>query len=489
MSTVRTRFAPSPTGFLHIGGVRTALYAYAWAKKNNGKFVLRIEDTDVKRFVEGSIEEIFIAFDLLGLNIDESINHGGEYGPYIQSERKEIYMKYAKQLIDSGNAYYCFLEGEELENLKSEFKGKGFRSPYRDVETSKSLEMIKNGKPFTIRLKVPNNETIIHNDGLQGRIEFDSNIVSDEVLIKSNGLPSYHLAVVVDDYLMKISHVFRAIEWLPSSPKQVLIHRFLNLEMPPYYHLPVILDPEGGKLSKRKGNVSTKEFLREGYLSEALLNFLMLLGWSAPIDRVFGEKEREIFSLSEFVELFDLKDLNNSNAIFNKEKLLWFNKEYIKTINNLDKKFTEWLKYFYSDIDIYSKVLDDKDLLNKLNLSKERSATLIELLDSIRFYYTAPVNINWDNEKVKEYKEKILDIIKDIIKILESYSEDVTTWNQETWVNDMKELSKKYNLKGGDSFMVLRMCIVGSPFSPPLFEAMQLLSKHEILERLKSALN
>ncbi len=483
----RTRFAPSPTGMLHIGSLRTALYAYAFAKNTSGQFIVRVEDTDQKRLVEGAIDEIFDMLHEYGLEPDESVKHGGDYGPYIQSERKEIYRKYANQLLDQGNAYYCFLEGEELKSLQAEFKGKGFRSPYRNASDDDVKKLMDEGKQYTIRLKVPDDEVIMHKDGLQGEIKFDSNIVGDEILIKSDGMASYHLAVVVDDYLMKISHVFRAIEWLPSTPKQVLLHRFLGIEMPPYYHLPVILDPAGGKLSKRKGAVSSREFVNEGYFTEAILNFLMLLGWSAPIKREHGQKEREIFSLSEFIEMFDLKDLNRTNSVFNRDKLVWFNKEYIKNMDSelLTNKFLKWLNNF-SDADEATKstINADTALSVKLSLVKDRATTLKDALGQIMFFYNKPANIDWNIKQLSAISSQLSDIKKDIYALIETMPDDSSTWTHEQWETGMRAIGDKYSAKHGDIFMALRVAVVGTPFSPQLFECLQVLGKKEVLERL-----
>ncbi|GAB4287554.1 MAG: glutamate--tRNA ligase [Candidatus Dojkabacteria bacterium] len=483
---VRTRFAPSPTGFLHIGSVRTALYAYAFAKKHGGQFIVRIEDTDQKRRVEGSIEKIFEGLEEIRLIPDESSKHGGEKGPYIQSERKEIYLDYAKKLIEEGNAYYCFLEGDELEKFKKEFKGKGFRSPYRDQDISISKKMIEEGKPFVIRLKVPNNEIIEYEDGIQGKTKFNTDLVGDEVLIKSNGMASYHLAVVVDDHLMEITHVMRAVEWFPSTPKQILIHRFLGIEMPPYYHLPTILDPEGGKLSKRKGAVALHNFFEEGYLPEALLNFMMLLGWSSPLPRVHGEKEREIYSLQEFIEIFDLRDLNKSNAVFNRDKLRWFNKQYI--LNSSDDefrtKFINWVEKYEEDEDFRNRILSDLDLDKKLELVKGRSETLSQSAKMINFFYYRPLSINWDVKQLEKVKDKIELIKAKIHKLHESFDTNSKNWTHEQWEKGMREIGDSLDVKHGDVFMVLRVAVVGEPVSPPLFECLQILGKDEVVKRL-----
>lgn len=483
----RTRFAPSPTGSLHIAGIRNALYCFALAKKNNGSFIVRIEDTDQSRFVEGSIEEIFEMLELYGLNPDESIYHKGDYGPYIQSQRLDIYQKYIYQLLDSGNAYYCFLDQSELESLQKEFRGKGFRSPYRYSSKEVIAEKLARNLPYVVRLKVPENRLIRFNDGIQGEVVFDSNLVGDEILIKSNGFPSYHFAVVVDDYDMKISHVIRSIEWLPSTPKHILIHEFLKISMPLYFHPPVILDPKGGKLSKRKGTVSAKTFLEEGYLAEAVLNFVMLLGWAPPIKRSHGEKEREVFSLSEFVDLFDLRDINKSNAIFNREKLLWFNQEYIKKmpVGMLTEKFVEWVNKFAPEHPIATFIQRDREIEKKITLLQSRVSTFRELIEALEFFYKRPSEIDFDIPQLSEFKDRIDQIRVEIYKLIQSMDNDCKNWDNDFWVVKMKEISTKMGIKGGDSFMLLRVIIVGKPFSPPLFESLQILGKEGVLQRLK----
>lgn len=487
---VRTRFAPSPTGSLHIGGIRTALYCYALAQKHNGSFILRIEDTDQKRFVEGSLEEIFEMLDLYHIPPNEGPTQGGDFGPYIQTERIDLYKKYAMKLVEQGDAYYCFLSGEELETMQKDFmdRGIGFRSPYREMDKKEVQEKINSGEKYVIRMKVPNDETIEYEDGVQGKIEFDSTMVSDQIILKSSGIPTYHLAVVVDDHEMQISHVFRSVEWLTSTPKQILLYRFLNWEMPPFYHPTAILDPETGKkLSKRSGTVSAKAFIEEGYLTEALLNFLMLLGWSAPIEREHGESEKELFSLAEFIDLFDPKDLNKSNPIFDRKKLLWFNKEYLKMIdsNKLGSKVITWLENYAEDNSLLDYVKKDENLEQKLELLKERSNTLVDLVESLRFFYESPKDIDWEIKQLKKVNSDQLSAIRVQIKdLIESFDENSSNWKHEQWEQGMRTIADEFEIKHGDAFMILRVALVGAPFSPPLFESLQILGKEEVLKRL-----
>ncbi|BCX13566.1 MAG: glutamate--tRNA ligase [Candidatus Dojkabacteria bacterium] len=492
--TVRTRLAPSPTGSMHIGGVRTALYCYALAKKNEGQYILRIEDTDTKRFVEGSIEEILKVHEIYGIKPDEGPTYGGNYGPYIQTQRKEIYQKYAHELVEKGHAYYCFLFGDELENLQNEFlkKGTGFRSPYRDMPIEEAKQKIDSGEKYVIRMKTPNNEKIEYTDGVQGKVVFDSNMVSDQIILKSNGLPTYHLAVVVDDHLMEITHVFRGVEWLTSTPKQILLYRFLGWEMPPFYHLSTILDPDTGKkLSKRSGTVSAMEFIREGYIPEAVNNFLMLLGWSPPIERAHGEKEREIFTLDEFIELFDPKDLNKSNPVFNRQKLLWFNKEYIKNMNTLDlaNRVVDWVKNYLPDRNLLSHLETDPNLEDKVKLVKDRCYLIKDLVESISFFYHRPENIVWEIKQLKNVpRNQIPQILEELKNFLTDFSENSSDWLHEKWEKGIRNIADKFTMKHGDAFMILRLSVTGKPVSPPLFEALQLLGKQEIISRIESAL-
>jgi len=493
---IRTRSAPSPTGFVHIGFIHNAMFAHALAKHNNGKFILRIEDTDQKRFVEGAAEEIYKMMDEFGLTPDEGPVQGGPYKPYIQSERMKsgVYLKAAEQLVKKGHAYYCFLTSKELAELKSQDKErKAFRSIYRDVDTSKALERIKKGEQYVIRLKVPENEKIVVDDAILGRVEWDSNDIDDQVLIKSDGFPTYHLGVVVDDNAMKITHITRSYEWLPSTPKQILLYKYIGFTSPVFAHGSLVLDPDGGKLSKRKGNVSARQFLVEGYLPEAILNFLMFLGWAPPIERKHGEKEREIFSHKEFIKLYDLKDRQKTNAVFDRTKLLWFNQQYIshKTPEDLSAILIKWLKNYSEDKTFNERIEEDHKagkLKFKLILVNERAKTLVELLDMLKFFYVQPKKVDLDIKQLKKVKPVLKELFNDVYSLIEQLENDEKSWTNEKWASSMKALAEKYDLKTGDPFMLLRVAITGGPFSPPLFESLQLLGKDEVLMRIKEAM-
>lgn len=494
---VRTRFAPSPTGSMHIGGIRTALYCYAMAKKNNGSFILRIEDTDRTRYVEGSVEEILEMLKAYGLEPDESIEHGGNYGPYIQSERLDLYKKYAEELVEKGDAYYCFATkgeiDEERKQAQEDKKPFVFRSKYRNLDIEEAKKKIENGESYVIRHKVPSEKIVNFNDAVQGKMKFNTNDVDDTVLLKSDGFPTYHLAVVIDDHLMKISHMFRAAEWIPSSPKLVLLYEAFGWEMPVVAHPSTILDPSGGKLSKRKGSVAAKEFLVEGYLPEALLNFLMLLGWSSPEKREHGTKEREFYSLSEFVELFDIENLNKSNPVFNREKLLWFNQKYISNLtpDQLVLKFTAWLDK-YTDDDQLKKAITEKGpdyLEDVVELIRERVSLLSDIPAMLMPFYFVHESIDFGSNKQTEKLEQIT--IKNLIKdFVSEYNNAgaIKEWGHDKWEHTVRELAEKYSTKAGQAFMALRLVTLGTPFSPPLYESMEVLGDDELKRRFDAFL-
>lgn len=484
---VRTRFAPSPTGYIHIGSIRTALYSYALAKKRNGKFILRIEDTDKKREMEDGTRDIIVSLKVFGLKFDEGPEIGGDYGPYIQSKRLKIYQQKAQELIEKGKAYYCFCSEERLVKLREKQQKEKKQSKYdrkcRNIDIDEAKSRIEKGEKYVIRLKVPEGQKVVLDDVLLGKVSWNSDDVDDQVLLKSDGFPTYHLAVVVDDVVMKITHITRGIEWLSSVPKHILLYDVFDFKFPVTAHMPVILDPSGGgKLSKRKGVVAVKDFLEQGYLPEAILNFLMLLGW-APKD------DREIFSLTEFVKEFSLDRLNKASPVFDRQKLLWFNGEYIRSYSKklFAKKVLLWAKKYYKDKEMLQSVTNDKGLVKKLELIQERVSLLSKIPDSIRFFYKRldtpdPTSI----KGVKRYKkEDYKNATHEYFRIIDSYPNS-SKWKHEVWEKDIRALAEKYDWKHADMFMLIRLAICGSSISPPLFESMVILGKKEILERLKS---
>ncbi|MBD3280711.1 glutamate--tRNA ligase [Candidatus Dojkabacteria bacterium] len=527
MSSIKTRIAPSPTGGFHVGNFRTALFSYLWARKNDGEFVLRIEDTDQKRFVKGSAEGLIDLFKYFEIEFDgapdqEQLADLGNVdfpdkkwllddkkldiddtkfeNVYIQTQRLPLYLKYARKLVEEGFAYPCFCSEERLEEIREQQQANKEKVGYDGYCKKHSLEqakkMVEEGQEYVIRLNVEafakevGKDEVEYEDLFLGKMRFQLEEVDDQVIIKSNGIPTYHLAVVVDDYLMKITHPIRGYGWLPSTPKQILLYNMLGWDFRPFGHATDILDPAGGKLSKRKGAVFVDQFLKDGYLPQALINFMALLGWSPDIEREHGEKEREIFSLDELIELFDVKDVNKSNPSFDRQKLLWFNQQYISDIDTkgLLEELIKWLdKYSEVDTETKNKIFDDEGLEEKLVLVKGRAKTLIEVVEGIEFFYKAPKELDWGIKQIKKYYDKLTDIYEDVFKIHRSLDTESSQWSQDQWVNAMKKVAEKHDLKTGDPFMVLRIAIVGGPFSPPLFEALQILGKDEILERLENA--
>lgn len=452
--TVRTRFAPSPTGYLHIGGLRSALYAYAFAKSQGGKFILRVEDTDRSRFVPGATEKLYEQLKIFGLNWDEGPVVGGPLGPYVQSERVAtgIYQKRAEKLLADGHAFYCFCKPQTKEEIKRAHEQKV--SQLRDTncrslsEQQIAAKMAAGEKP-AIRLLVPENETVSFHDFVVGKdISWNTNFVDDVMLLKSDGFPTYQLAVVVDDAAMEMTHIIRAMEWLPSTPVHLLLFRYLGLAIPEIGHLTDILDPAGGKLSKRKGNVSTEDFLAQGYLPEAILNFIMLLGW-APKDN------RELYTLAEFVTAFSQGRLQVSNPGFNPVKLGWFNQQYIKKLS--DAALAEKI------VSVHSR----EEVIRLLPLVRERLVTLKDF-DGLTDYFFARVKAEKQNTEVLNHAAGVLEKNFDG-KVLEQ---------------EARKYCQEKNLKVGDYFMALRVAITGKTATPPLWNIMEILGKEETLARL-----
>lgn len=465
---VRTRMAPSPTGEYHIGHIRTLLYNFAWAKKNKGHFVIRIEDTDRERYVEGAVDRILDVISDYGLSWDEGPRVDGPYGPYFQSERLGLYKKYAEQLVESGKAYYCFCTKERIDELRKkqaeEKKLPGYDRRCRAVAIDQAKKRIADGEKFVIRLKVPDDEDLVFDDLVQGKISFNSSVLDDQVLLKSDGFPTYHLAVVIDDHLMEITHIIRGSEWISSTPKHILLYRYFDWEMPKIGHLPVFLDPSGdGKMSKRKGSVSARSFLDGGYLPEALLNYLMLLGWNPG-------GERELFTLGEFVEAFDVKDLNKSNPKFTYEKLNWFNGEYIrkldvKELGNRIEKFT---------------TRSPEEIEKVLPIIRDRLVTLANFDQLSSFIFQKP-DIN--PKLLEKYQSSIKNVLSHAVEALS------TSWDGKAMESQARRFCETNKLKVGDYFMILRIMITGSTTTPPIWEIMELLGKDETLQRLSSTLN
>jgi len=467
---IRTRMAPSPTGELHIGGLRTLLYDYALAKKNNGQFILRIEDTDQKRLVIGSQERILQVIKDYGLSWDEGPDIGGPYGPYVQTERLDIYQKYIKELLDKGLAYYCFCTQERLDSLRATQKAAKQLPRYDQHCLHLSKEEIQknldNKVPYTIRMVIPKNETIVFEDIIRGKIKFNTNEVDDQVLIKSNGIPTYHFAAVVDDHLMKISHVFRGEEWLTSTPKHLLLYRYFDWEPPQFAHLTVLLNPDGkGKLSKRTGSTHARAFLDEGYLPEAMLNFLMLLGWNPGDDR-------ELFTLDEFIQTFSLEHLHKKSPVFDRKKLDYFNGYYLR--QKTDEELTILFKKFLPQA-------SDDQIKILVPVLKERIVKLSDLPTQTKFIFE---DVEYDKELLLKKGTDSKIAIDMLQKSKELIQKDFSNLSEK-----ILTLIKENNWNTGEFFMVFRVAICGTAFTPPVVECLPALGQEKILHKLDIAIS
>ncbi len=479
MKKIRTRFAPSPTGYLHIGGLRTALYSYAFAKSQNGDFILRIEDTDQDRIVPGSTEKIYEMLKIFGLNWDEGPLVGGPHTPYIQSERAKsgLYEKYTQKLLEKGFAYYCFCSPKSKEEIQEDHQGKKlvFRDPCRNLSPKEVQEKLASGEKPGIRLKLPDNQTISFYDFiLKKEISWNTSFVDEVMLLKSDGFPTYHLAVVVDDYLMKITHVIRGRDWLPSTPVHLILYQYLNFPLPQIGHLTDILDPQGGKLSKRKGSVACEEFLAAGYLPEAILNFVMLLGWSPKNDR-------EIFSLPEFIDYFLKGELLISNPIFNRQKLDWFNGYYIR--QKTDQELFVLLKKYLSEkpsVFYQPSPKNDQVLAKSIPLIKERITKLSDYDTLAGFLFIPPDKIDpslYGNLPYKDHLAKAVEVLANLKE-----------WRNEKIQEALGELIQKEGWKTGDFYMSFRIALSGSRFTPPITNCAEILGQNT-LARLQKALS
>jgi glutamyl-tRNA synthetase len=494
---IRVRFAPSPTGPLHIGGVRTALFNYLFAKKNNGTFFLRIEDTDQNRFVPGAEEYILEALNWLGIAPDETVGKNEKFGPYRQSERKELYQQYADQLINSGNAYYAFDTAEALDAHRKQHEEQGKTFIYNhhnreklDTSLVLSKEVIEKriaaGEEYVIRFKTPVNETLHLHDIIRGEVKFETNLLDDKVLFKSDGMPTYHLANIVDDHLMETSHVIRGEEWLPSMPLHVLLYRAFGWEAPEFAHLPLILKPIGnGKLSKRDGDKmgfpvfplewKTEEgvssgYREKGFFPEAVVNFLALLGWN-------DGTEKELFSLEELVQNFDLNRVHKAGAKFDPEKNKWFNHQYLiqQPDANLAKAFTPILTEKRITI-------EENKLIRIVSLIKERAHFVSEFWELSDYFFEAPSS--YDEKATKNWKEETPGLMQNLISVLEGI-EDFNTATIETVV---KEWMTANEIGMGKIMQPFRLSLVGALKGPHLFDIAELIGKQETIQRIQKAI-
>ncbi len=490
-STVRVRFAPSPTGFLHVGGLRTALYNYLFVRsKQDGKFILRIEDTDRSRYVEGAEEDIIRALNWCGIEIDEGPGKGGEYGPYRQSERKEVYHKYASGLIESGHAYYAFDTTGELDHMRERLQKSGNPSPKYDAITRQSMknsltlpkdeveERLERGDEYVVRLKVPRRETVRFEDEIRGFVSFETKGLDDQVLLKSDGMPTYHLANVVDDHLMKITHVIRGEEWLSSTPKHQLLYQYFGWKPPTMAHLPLIMSPSGGKLSKRKAEeegipVNTRDYIKQHFEPEALVNFLAYLGWSPGDDS-------EIHSLEELSKLFSLDRVSKGGAVFNYKKLIWYNEHYLR--EKPDEEIAETVSELAKESGIE---IPDRNYLEKaISLLKDRVSKVDEFLSYGSFFFKEPEK--YDENALKKWKD-------DSPVLVSAYRDNISALPESEFeAANLKSLLEKTieekDVGFGKLMMPLRIAVTGLGFGPDLFQTMELLGKEKVVARIQKAL-
>ena len=480
---VRTRYAPSPTGPQHIGGIRSALFGWLFARHHGGQFILRIEDTDQKRSVPGSLEGILESFAWLGMDIDEGPHVGGSYGPYIQSERLELYQTWAKRLVEQGQAYKCFATAEELAEMRA--SGGGYDRRYREIASEQTAELEAQGKSYVIRFKMPLSGQTRGVDIIRGEVVFDNAQLQDAVLLKSDGFPTYHLAHIVDDYHMKISHVTRAVEWLPSFPLHIRIWEALGWEKPQFAHLPVLLNPNGkGKLSKRKQQfaadgksvpVLAQEFINAGYLPEAVLNFLTNIGWN------FGDN-REVFTTNEAVERFQLKDVNPANSAYPIAKLDWLNSQYIQ-----DSAVDDLARRLKPVLEAAGFAVDDDLLRRVVPLLQARLKTLNDVVPMAGFFFAdwqafqaPPVEILIQR---KMDSARTTNVLRGAIPVLER----LIDFDHEAQHAAMAAYAKDIGYKNGQVFGSLRAAVTGQRVSPPTFETMEILGRAESIRRIQLA--
>lgn len=475
---VRTRFAPSPTGYLHIGGLRTALYAYLLAKKDGGQFILRIEDTDQERYVEGAVEMIIDTLNDTGLVADEGPIVGGDYGPYVQSERKEIYAKYAEELVESGGAYKCFCTKERLDKLRSESEKTGDMFKYDKHCLSLSKEEVQkridNGESYVIRQDIPITGETSFDDIIFGTIKVDNDTLDDTVLMKSDGMPTYNFANVVDDHLMGITHVVRGTEYLSSSPKYNLLYQGMGWDVPVYIHVPPVMRDATHKLSKRDGDASFDDFIQKGYLKEAIINYIALLGWSPGTNQ-------EIFSLDELIKAFSVKGINKAPAIFDVDKLTWLNAQYIRDLT--PKKYNEYADKYY-DIALPSGERNYDLLARILQPRTEKFTDIVSQLDFVKELPDYSIEL-YTHKKMKtnpEMSKGIIEKAKTVIEELDDFSESS--------IHDaLFDLVKQLELKNGQVLYPIRIALCGKAVTPGgAVEAACLLGKDESVRRLGIAI-
>ncbi len=479
ITSPRVRFAPSPTGYLHIGGLRTALYNYLFAKNLNGKIILRIEDTDRKRFVEGAVENLLETLSWAGIEFDEGLEIGGESAPYFQSQRLDIYKKYAEELISKDKAYYCFCTPERIKTLREKQQEQKLpQAKYDKLCLNLSKEEIDDNLNSdvtkVVRLNVNPDQKIIFDDVIRGRVEFDSNNIDDQVLIKSDGFPTYHLANVVDDHLMGITHIIRGEEWLSSTPKHVLLYDYLGWEKPVFAHLPLLLNPDKSKLSKRQGDVAVEDYRDKGFLKEALINFVALLGWNS------GD-EQEFFTMEELINKFTLERVHKAGAVLNVEKLNWLNAEHLRSKPKEELLLMlkdELVKSYYKD-----KILDDDYLLLIIEAMKPRVSFVNEFITTCTYFYAEPTE--YDESVIKKiWKE---DTPEQLIKLRDNIVQ-LDNPVKEDFENALTKTAEELNVGKGKLIHPVRLALSGIGTGPGVYDLLFIIGKDKSIERIDRAL-
>ncbi len=482
--SVRVRYAPSPTGLQHIGGIRTALFNYFFARAQGGKFILRIEDTDQERTTDESLEDLFAALEWLGIDWDEGPRRGGSYGPYIQSERVELHRKYAEQLVADGKAYRCYCTPERLDDLRKEqertkSKEKGYDRHCRNLSKTERDELEQSGQPSVIRLKVPEEGKTAFDDILMGTItRKNRDINPDPVLLKSDGFPTYHLANVIDDHLMGITHIMRAQEWIPSGPLHILLYEAFGWTPPLYCHLPMVMGKDGQKLSKRHGSTAVRDFRRDGYLPEALINYVSLLGWSY-------DDKTEFFTREELENVFSLEKINKAPGVFDYKKLEWFNGNYIRMKKPEELKEL-LIPYLIEDGAVAQPPTAGQDALldSLMPLVQERLKKLSDISEMTRFLFTdIPVPESADLIPKKSDAVKTIELLNTAAALLDAKWDEGIDVLEEAF----RETSEELGIGLGALLMPVRAAATGSRISPPLFESLRLLGKERTLERIQLA--
>ena len=472
---IRVRFAPSPTGYLHVGSLRTALYNYLYAKKTGGKFILRIEDTDQTRYIEGAVENLLNTLKSIGLEYDEGPEKGGDYGPYFQSQRTAIYRKYANELIEKDAAYYCFCTPEQLEKMRKEQIARGIDARYdercRKLSKDEIKENLAKGKPYVIREKLPKEGEIVFYDIVRDRVAIKWETVDDQVLIKSDGFPTYHLANVIDDHLMKISHIIRGEEWLSSVPKHLFLYNVFGWKPPKMCHLPLLLNPDKSKLSKRQGDVAVEDFLAKGYLPEALLNFVALLGWHSKSDE-------ELYTLEKLEQEFSLKRISKSGAVFDIEKLNWINGHYLRSLEPgyiAIKARPYFIKAGYD-------ISNEEQYLKIIDVARNRISVLSDITKISKPFFIEP-DFNEEDKMLinEENSQKLYSFWFENLKEIETISDEAVN-------NLLQRSTEELGIKGKDLYFPLRLALFGSVHGPELPVIFDILGKEETVKRLKNVI-